>query len=257
MSETNAESNTGSRDLGETNREHVYRVIRLVGSSAESWEQAARNGVVEASKTITSLESARVTEMDSLISDDGVVSYRLELEIAFQVDRARPSPVTGAPDVTVKRYLIVANETLAKDQVPRLVAERAAQGPSEFHILVPATRSKETRQLTAMAGDPLSGYAVTDVVGLDDAIARDRAEAAARLTTFTDKLAEQAVDFTSEVGGPDPFQAILQVMLRSSFDEVIISTLPSAVSRWLRIDLPSRVRRAYSIPVVVVTPTVS
>ncbi len=248
-------NSTGGAEAPDAIREPTYRVIRLVGSSNESWEQAARNGVKEAAKTITGLQHARVTDLDALISDGGVVSYRLELEIAFQLDRSRPSPVTGAPDVTVKRYLIVANETLAKDVVPRLVAERHAAGPSEFHILVPATRSKETRQLTAMAGDPLSGYAVTDVVGLDEAIARDRDEAAARLATFTDKLAEQQVTFTSEVGGPDPFQAILQVMLRASFDEIIISTLPSAVSRWLRIDLPSRVRRAYSIPVVVVTPT--
>jgi flavin-binding protein dodecin len=231
-------------------------VIRLVGSSPNSWEEAARTGVAEAAKTITGLESARVIEMDTLIVDGEVGRYRLELEVAFQIDRSRPSPVSGAPDVTVKRYLIVANETLARDQVPRLVAERHAKGPSEFHILVPATRSKETRQLTAMAGDPLSGYAVTDVVGLDDAIARDRDEAAARLATFTTKLGEQGVDFTSEVGGPDPFQAILQVMLRSSFDEIIISTLATSVSRWLRIDLPSRVKRAYSIPVVIVTPTV-
>ena len=249
------ENTVGTAEPGAGTRELTYRVIRLVGSSSESWEQAARKGVSEAAKTITGLQHARVTDMDALIGDGGVVSYRLELEIAFQVDRSRPSPVTGAPDVTVKRYLIVANETLAKDQVPQLVAERQAAGPSEFHILVPATRSKETRQLTAMAGDPLSGYAVTDVVGLDEAIARDREEAAARLATFTDKLAEQGVTFTSEVGGPDPFQAILQVMLRSSFDEIIISTLPSAVSRWLRLDLPSRVRRSYSVPVLVVTPT--
>lgn len=239
-------------DAGPT-REHTYRVIRLVGSSSESWEEAARNGVAEASKTITHLEHARVTDMDTLIRDSAAAVYRVELEVAFQVDRTRPSPVHGAPDLTVRRYLIVANETLARDKIPKLVAEREAAGPAEFHILVPATRSRETRQLTAMAGDPLSGYAVTDVVGLDEAIARDRASAETRLATFTAKLGAQGVTYSSEVGGPDPFQAIDQVMQRASFDEIIISTLPSSVSRWLRIDLPSRVRRAYSIPVVVVT----
>ncbi|MDH3680566.1 MAG: dodecin family protein [Acidimicrobiia bacterium] len=244
---------TGSNNDSSAHGEHTYRVIRLVGSSPDSWEDAARNGVVEAAKTITHLEYARVTDLDTVIRQSGDTFYRLELEVAFQVDRSRPSPVRGEPDVTVKRYLIVANETLARDKIPKLVAERSAAGPAEFHILVPATRSRETRQLTAMAGDPLSGYAVTDVVGLDEAIARDRASADSRLSTFTEKLSEQGVDFSSEVGGPDPFQAISQVMQRSSFDEIIISTLPSSVSRWLRIDLPSRVRRAYSVPVVVVT----
>lgn len=243
----------GSDKQGGAPREHTYRVIRIVGTSPESWEHAARNGVSEAAKTITHLEYARVTDLDTVIRESGATLYRLELEVAFQVDRSRPSPVQGEPDVTVKRYLIVANETLARDRVPKLVAERNAAGPAEFHILVPATRSRETRQLTAMAGDPLSGYAVTDVIGLDEAIARDRASAASRLSTFTAKLGEQGVSFTSEVGGPDPFQAIDQVMQRSSFDEIIISTLPTSVSRWLRIDLPSRVRRAYPIPVVVVT----
>ncbi len=42
-------------------------------------------------------------------------------------------------------------------------------------------------------------------------------------------------------------------MERASFDEIIISTLPSSVSRWLRIDLPSRVKRAYPLPVVTIT----
>lgn len=238
----------------EARGEHTYRVIRLVGSSSSSWEDAARQGVAESAKTISGLEHARVIDMDALIGDGGLLTYRLELEVVFQIDRTRPSRVSGQPDVTVKRYLIVANETLARDKVPALVAARDAAGPAEFHILVPATRSRETRQLTAMVGDPLSGYAVTDIVGLDEAISRDRDAARTRLATFTARLEEQGVDYTSEVGGADPFQAILGVMQRSSFDEIIISTLPSSVSRWLRIDLPSRIRRAYSLPVIVVTP---
>lgn len=236
-----------------TGGEHTYRVIRLVGSSAESWEDAARSGVAEASKTIAHLEHALVTDADSLIRDGEVVRYRVELEVAFQLDRTRPLGVGGESAVVVKRYLIVANQTLAGDRIPRLVSERAEAGPSEFHIVVPATRSRETRQLTAVAGDPLSGYAVVDVVGLEDAIARDRGEAETRLTTFTDRLDDLGVDYTREVGGADPFHAIAQVMERASFDEIIISTLPSSVSRWLRFDLPSRVKRAYPIPVVTIT----
>lgn len=233
--------------------DHVYKVIRLVGTSTVSWEQAARNGVSEAAKTITGLTSATVVDLDTLIGDSDVVRYRVELELAFQLDRLRPNPELGLPDLVVRRYLIVANETLARDRIPALVAERHVAGPCEFHILVPSTRSRETRQLTSMAGDPLSGYAVTDAAGLDAAIARDRARAEERLGTFVAKLAEQGVSYTAEVGASDPFQAIAHVMARSSFDEIIISTLATSVSRWLRIDLPSRVRRAYPIPVVVVT----
>ena len=232
--------------------EHTYRVIRLVATSSESWEDAARKGVAEAAKTIPRLEHARVTEMDTLIREGGAVQFRIKLELEFQVDRIRLNPTTGRADV-VRRYLIVANETLAGDRIPVQVAERMARGPAEFHILVPATRSRETRRLTAVAGDPLSGYAVVDTVGLDEAIARDRAEAEDRLATFTTRLAEVGAEYTSEVGGPDPFAAIGTVMGRASFDEIIISTLPTSVSRWLRIDLPSRVKRTYSVPVVTIT----
>ena len=237
----------------ELQSEHTYRVIRLVATSATSWEEAARNGVAEAAKTIVHLERARVVAMDSVIRRGAAAQYRIELEVDFQVDRTRRDPITGAADVEVRRYLIVANETLAGDRIPALVAERMSGGPSEFHILVPATRSRETRRLTAVVGDPFSGYAIIDTIGLDEAIARDRAGAEGRLVTFTSRLTSIGTEFTSEVGGPDPFLAIATVMERASFDEVIISTLPSSVSRWLRLDLPSRVRRTYPLPVVTIT----
>jgi flavin-binding protein dodecin/nucleotide-binding universal stress UspA family protein len=233
--------------------EPTYRVIRLVSTSLDSWEQAARNGVAEAAKTITNLRSALVTDLDVTLRNGEPPIYRIELEIAFQVDRARPNPLPGGPDVEVIRYLIVANETLEGNEVSRLVRDRIGAGPAEFHVLVPATRSRETRRLTAVTGDPLTGYAVVDVIGLEEAIARDRADAEARLATFTRWLTEVGADFTSELGGPDVFDVIAQVMARSSFDEIIISTLPSSVSRWLHLDLPSRVRRTYPLPVVVVT----
>jgi GABA permease len=162
--------------------------------------------------------------------------------------------VPGEAPVTVKRYLIVANKTLAGDQIPRLVAERAAAGPSEFHLLVPASRSKETQRLMTGAADPMSGYAVVGADDLAAARAQDGLQAEERLATFLVRLAEHRDRLTSEVGGHDPFAAIARVMERSSFDEVIISTLPSAISRWLKMDLPSRVERSYSIPVVVIHP---
>lgn len=235
-------------------QEPVYRVVRLVSTSADSWEDAARRAIREAAKTNPGLRTARVSDMDTLVVEGRVVRYRLKMELAVQVDRERPNPVPGAAPVTVKRYLIVANKTLAGDQIPRLVTERAEAGASEFHLLVPASRSKETQRLMTGAADPMSGFAV---VGADDmaaARAQDVMQAEERLATFLVRLAPHRHLLTSEVGGHDPFAAVARVMERSSFDEVIISTLPSAVSRWLKMDLPSRIERAYSIPVVVINP---
>ena len=234
--------------------EPVFRVVRLVSTSASSWEDAARRGVREAAKANPGLRNARITEMDTLVSESEVVRYRLKLEIAVQVDRGRPSPVPGEAPVVVRRYLIVANQTLAGEQIPRLVAERAAAGPAEFHLLVPATRSKETQRLMTGVADPMSGYTVVAPEDLAAARMHDRQQAEERLATFLVRLAEHRDRLTSEVGGHDPFAAIARVMERSSFDEIIISTLPGSISRWLKMDLPSRVERAFTVPVVVINP---
>ncbi len=253
----NAGSETGGREPSRGDQpvgEPVFRVVRLVSTSARSWEDAARVGVTEAAKANPGLTTARVLEADALLDDDGVVQYRLRLELAVRLDRERPNPVVGRAPLVVRRHLIVANRTLAGDLIPALVADRVAAGPAEFHLLVPASRSKETQRLLTGVADPMSGYTVVSVDDLAAARTLDREQAEARLATFLDRLAEHADILTSEVAGHDPFSAIGRVLERSSFDEIIISTLPSGVSRWLKMDLPSRVERAYGLPVVVINP---
>ena len=62
----------------------IYKVIELIGSSETSWEDAARNAVERASKTLEDLRIAEVLEQDLKIEDGQVVAYRTKLRVSFR-----------------------------------------------------------------------------------------------------------------------------------------------------------------------------
>jgi flavin-binding protein dodecin len=64
--------------------ESVYRVVELIGSSSESWEQAATNAVREAAGTYQDLRVAEVVEMDVLIEDGAVIAFRTKLRLSYK-----------------------------------------------------------------------------------------------------------------------------------------------------------------------------
>jgi flavin-binding protein dodecin len=64
--------------------ESVYRVVELIGSSSDSWEQAARNAVREAGKSYKDLRVAEVVEMDVLIEDGDVIAFRAKLRLSYK-----------------------------------------------------------------------------------------------------------------------------------------------------------------------------
>jgi hypothetical protein len=122
------------------------------------------------------------------------------------------------------RILIVANRTAATPGLLKEVRERAARGPCTFTLLVPRP-----------FWDP------------------DTEEAAITLELAIPLLDEAAgAHVEGIVGGTDPFVAVRDALESEPFDEVIISTLPTHVSHWLRLDLPARVKRL-GLPVTVVT----
>ena len=122
------------------------------------------------------------------------------------------------------RILIVANRTAATPKLIAEVRERAARGPCRFTLLVPRP-----------FWDP------------------DTEEAAITLELALPLLDEAAGGHVDGiVGDTDPFVAVREALEHDAFDEVIISTLPTHVSRWLRLDLPARVKRL-GLPVTVIT----
>jgi hypothetical protein len=62
----------------------VYKVIELVGTSEKSWEDAAKNAVETASKTLRELRIAEVSTLDMKLEDGKVVSYRARVKLSFK-----------------------------------------------------------------------------------------------------------------------------------------------------------------------------
>ena len=131
------------------------------------------------------------------------------------------------------RVLVVAHRTAATPALLETVRERAAAGPATFTLLVP----KPVHGLDRLA-DP-------EDVSFDEA--QDTLDLAL-------PLLEEAAGGPVEgvIGVPDPLAAIEDAVNTGDYDQVILSTLPHRVSRWLRLDLPSKVA-GLGLPVTTVT----
>lgn len=64
----------------------VYRVTELVGTSRASWEDAARNAVETAGRTLRDLRVAEVVKSDMLIESGKVVAYRARVSLSFKYE---------------------------------------------------------------------------------------------------------------------------------------------------------------------------
>jgi hypothetical protein len=128
----------------------------------------------------------------------------------------------------MRRYLVVANQTLGGEHLLDEVRTRMEAGDCSFHVLVPATYAHDR-------GFHTDGAAI--------AVAERRLEAA--LARFR----EIGADVDGRIGDVNPLYAIEDALRREEFDEIILSTLPAGPSRWLRQDLPHRLARQTDVPV--------
>ncbi len=72
----------------------IAKVIRIIGSSPESFAKAADNAVQEAAKTVRNIHGADVVTMSAQVSGDRIVEYRTTVDIAFGVERGQQA---GSP----------------------------------------------------------------------------------------------------------------------------------------------------------------
>jgi hypothetical protein len=148
---------------------------------------------------------------------------------------------------TTRRYLVIANQTLAEAELTEAIRQRLEQGPSSFYLLVPNTKATNLAARIAR-GAPIAPAAGDATV---DALATEHAQH--RLGQLLDDLRGMGVDVDGDLGDEDPIKAVDQLRERRQFDEIILSTLPQPISKWLGMDLPHRLHRHTGLPVTTIT----
>jgi hypothetical protein len=131
----------------------------------------------------------------------------------------------------MRRYLVVAHQTLSSPELLAELTSRAGKDVTTFHLIVPVHH-----------GEP----------GLTWTEGHDRGVALGHLDDALVRLAGAGLTVTGEVGSDSPVESVVDVLVRDgagAFDEIIVSTLPRTVSKWLKIDVPSRIQRYTTIPV--------
>jgi len=148
----------------------------------------------------------------------------------------------------VSKYLVVANQTLGGDHLMDEVRRRAAAGPSSFYVIVPNTHSVDAAR---GSGTPVALAAMSASTEEEDH--RASLIAQSRLHQALTQFRAEGLDARGDLGDPEPLTAIGDALAAEKFDEIIISTLPSGISHWLGMDLPSRAERKFKLPVTTVT----
>ncbi len=138
-------------------------------------------------------------------------------------------------DSAPARVLIVAHKTAATAPLLDAVRERAARGPATFSLLVP--NSAEGLHRIVDPEDQGTSGAETVV---EQALPRLRDAAGS--------------DVEGTVGSSEPMSAIHDAINLRGVDEIILSTLPTHLSQWLKLDLPSKVA-GLGLPLTTVTPS--
>ncbi|HVW17299.1 MAG TPA: hypothetical protein VHB30_03535 [Solirubrobacteraceae bacterium] len=131
------------------------------------------------------------------------------------------------------RVLVVAHRTAATPPLIEAVRERAARGPARFTLLVP----RRAHGLSEVTDDP-EGHGASD--------------AEAVLALALPHLREAAGgDVEGMIGSHVALDAVQDAVNLHGFDEIIISTLPRHLSRWLHLDLPHKLN-GLGLPVTTV-----
>ena len=163
----------------------------------------------------------------------------------------------GADEIIVSTYVYPRSGVLRRDLVERI--EKWSGLPVE-HVVVDL-REESVRHVLVLASQTVGGRSLIETLerrstssphrftvilpptGSDDDTAEDR------LDSTLAELRRAGLDVSGYVAEPDPFNSVLNALGHHPADEIVVSTLPSSKSRWLRGDLINRLRKATARPV--------
>jgi hypothetical protein len=131
------------------------------------------------------------------------------------------------------RVLVVAHKTAATPPLIEAVRERAARGPCRFTLLVPN-----------------AAHGLHKVIDPEDQSENETRDVLELALPLLEDAAGGPVE--GKIGDPNPMDAVQDAINLDGYDEIILSTLPARVSRWLKLDLPSKIG-GLGLPVTTVT----
>ena len=153
----------------------------------------------------------------------------------------------------MRRYLVVANQTMHAAELREELRKRIGAGPCSFFLIVPDTKAAQYDPVAAGGVLPQPGmwwWATYYARPATDEEAT--AQARERLRLMLAGLAAMGVPAQGDLGSSSPLQAMEKACAGHRFDEIIVATLPRHVSRWLRADLPHQAGRRFGLPVTTI-----
>ncbi|NMH97735.1 universal stress protein [Pseudonocardia acidicola] len=151
----------------------------------------------------------------------------------------------------MRRYLVVANQTLEGPDLRSELSKRIEAEPSSFYVLVPNTSAAHYHVVPAAGGMVPMPSMVTSY-GRPETDEEASAQARHRLERLLDVLTASGVEAEGNLGSANPLEAIANALADRQFDEIIVATLPRRFSRWLKADLPHQAERRFGLPVTTI-----
>lgn len=189
---------------------------------------------------------------DHLRMDHGVDPQSLE---SIRYARARQQKPLY-PDLTedegrgaTQRVLVVGNAALRAQRLQDTLTRLSSGRTTTFRLVVPAVEQ------TPVAGEHSWYQTVGTVAHPRERDLPGRVLARHRLDEAIDRFQDAGVDIDGIVGSADPMRAVAEGLEGFEADQILVSTLPRGLSKWLEADLPREIEHRYRLPVTVVEAT--